>query len=157
MKNVLFLILVATVSATISTVTTTVVTTAIIATAIVATTVSTAIAATSTAAATVSATAAAISAAEAATVTCALSAGAGFVHNEVTAMESLPVGTFDSGTSAVVVGHFHKTEATAAVSGLVHDDLGRGHFAESRKKLLEVLVLCGVRNVGDVNVHEVYY
>jgi hypothetical protein len=153
-KKVLFLVLVATVSATISTVSAAIAAT--VTTTIVATAVSTTV--TTAAAATVSTAAAAVSAAVSATVaSTAFGAGTSLVHNEVTAMERLAVGAFDAGTSAFVVGHFHETEAAATVGGLVHNDLGRGHFAESCKKLLEVLVLYGVRNVGDVNVHEVYY
>ena len=105
-------------------------------------------------AATVATAAAAVAAAESATVACALGTGAGFVHHEVTAMEGDAVGAFDRGTPAVVVGHLHETEAAAPVGGLVHDDLGRGHLTVSFKKLAEILVLCGIRNVGDVNVHE---
>ena len=69
-------------------------------------------------------------------------------------MEALPVGAFDRRLPGGVVGHFHESEAAATVGGLVHDDLGRGHFTESFEKFAEILVLRGVRDVGDVNVHE---
>lgn len=76
-----------------------------------------------------------------------------FVHHQVTAVEGLAVGAFDTRFACGIVGHFHEAEAAAPVGGFVHDDLGRGHFTESFEKFAEILVLRGVRDVGDVNVH----
>jgi len=56
-------------------------------------------------------------------------------------VEVLSIGAFDGSTSGIIVGHFHETEATAAVGGFVHDDLRRCHFSERGKKLVEILVL----------------
>jgi hypothetical protein len=149
----LFLVLVATVStattaiatvastATAATVSTAVSTTA--ATATVTTTISTA-AATATETTTVSTAAAA-----------AFRARTCFVHHQVTTMEGLAVGALDARFASDIVGHLHKPEAAATVGGFVHNDLGRGHFTESFEKFAEILVLRGVRDVGDVNVHVV--
>lgn len=71
-------------------------------------------------------------------------------------MEILAIGAFNSSATSFISCHFHETEATAAVGGLVHNDLGRSNFSKRCKKFLEVLVLYGVRDVGDVNVHEFY-
>gem|GEM_PF-1833568 len=71
-------------------------------------------------------------------------------------MAILPICAFNSSTTTFICCHFHETKATAAVGGLVHNDLGRSNLSKRCKKFLEVLVLYGVRDVGDVNVHEFY-
>src|SRR5690606_4079885 len=97
-----------------------------------ATTVSTAAAITTAVAAiaettTVSTTAASATTAEAGSV--ALGTGACLVHDQITAVEILAIRCLDGCTARCVIGHFHESEATAAVCGLVHDDLGRCHLS----------------------------
>ena len=151
LKLMLFSVLVATVTAA---------TTAIATVAASATTAAVTAAVSATASASAVAATITTATAAAATETAAVSTGSAFcartslVHHQVPAMEGLPVGTLDTCFASGIVGHFHETEATATVGGFVHDDLGRGHFTESFEKFAEILVLRGVRDVGDINVHE---
>src|SRR5690242_3345197 len=78
----------------------------------VATTVATVAESTATAAAAITAT---VTAAE--TAAAAFRTRTRLVHNEITAMEGLPVGTLDSCLTGRVVGHFHESEAAATVGG----------------------------------------
>ena len=130
------------VAATVSTTTTAAIATTVSAAITTTTAISTAITASSTTAETTTVSS-----------TSAFRARTRFVHHQITAVEGLAVGAFDTRFASSIVGHFHEAEAAAPVGGFVHDDLGRGHFTESFEKFAEILVLRGVRDVGDVNVH----
>lgn len=140
-----------TVAATVAAATASAVTTTIAATVSAAATASAVTATVSTAA---TATAVTTTAAESTAIT--FRARAGFVHYQVTTLEVLSVRAFNALTTGIVIGHLHETESTAAVGGLVHDDLGRGYFTVGFEELAEVLVPYTVGDVGDVNVHVFY-
>ncbi len=120
------------------------------------------VAAASAAATTVAATAGAIATTVAAATTAAVATTAatgarrtclhrtGFVHGDRAAAQGLAVHAGDRGLGFSIVAHFDETEAFGAAGFAFHHDFGAVDRAEFGKRLLQVFVTHGVRQVADV-------
>ena len=73
-----------------------------------------------------------------------------FVDDDGTAFQRLAVHAVDRGLRLGIRAHLHEAEALGATGVAVHHDLGGGHVAVLRERLLQRFVAHRVRQVADI-------
>ena len=76
--------------------------------------------------------------------------GTCFIHDQAATTQWLTIHARDGCLRLSVTAHFHKTKAFGAAGVALHHDLGAGNGAKLTKRLFQVAIAHGIRQVADV-------